>query len=212
LIVIVEAVVAVTWPKTRGRITLIAVIVYGPSLAFDSLNPIESPTLRSDSEIDCPPRVILVELVMLMVRVQPSAVLSARCEPSIEATVTPPSAPNPPNPPPNANPPRLGPADPRPNPPKPDDGPRWPGAGEPAGVFGPAGVAGPVGLPCGLGEAAIVTTAERARTITTPATIASRIGFGLGSRDENDGPVGSVIGLIFRVRMARRGQASRLAL
>src|ERR1022692_1543492 len=119
-IVIVEAVGALTWPETRGRITLIAVSVDEPSLAFDSLNPIESPTLRSDSEIDCPPRVILVELVMLMVRVQPWAVLSARFEPSIEATVTPPNAPNPPNPPPNANPPPLGPADPRPNPPKPD--------------------------------------------------------------------------------------------
>ena len=35
LIVIVLAVVAVTCPKTRGRTTLIALIVYEPSVAFD---------------------------------------------------------------------------------------------------------------------------------------------------------------------------------
>src|SRR5664279_3720768 len=109
LILIVEAVVAVTWPKTRGRITLIESIANEPLLAFDSLNPMVSPTLSSDSVITWPPRVIFVVRVTVIVRVQPSAVLSARLEPSIEATVTPPIVPKPPKAPPNANPPISGP-------------------------------------------------------------------------------------------------------
>src|SRR5664280_419588 len=197
LIVIVEAVVAVTWPKTRGRITLSALMLNEPLLAFDSLSPIVSPTLRSDSEIAWPPRVIFVVPVTVIVRVQPSAVLSDRLEPSIEAIVTPPDVPNAPNPPPKANPPMIGPAIPRPRPPTPDDGTRWPGAGEPAGVVG---LAPP---PWGLGEAAIVMAADRARTIPTPATIARRIGFAPGSREENEGPLGSVMGLISTVHRAR---------
>jgi hypothetical protein len=80
------------------------------------------------------------------------------------------------------------------------------GAGEPLGVVG---VAPP--LP-GLGEAASVIAADKARTIATPATIATRIGLAPVSRDEKEGPLDWVINLVSTVHEAGRGEARRPSL
>ena len=78
---------AVTWPPTTGRTTRTWLIVYDPSLAFVSPKTIWSPTLRSPTAMVWPPLVIVVELPTVIVRVQPSSVLSDRFEPSIVAIV-----------------------------------------------------------------------------------------------------------------------------
>ena len=79
--VIVEPSTAVTWPATVGRTTWISVIVYVPSSWRSWRNAISSPTLRSPTAIVVPARVMVVSLVTVIVRVQPSSVLSERFEP-----------------------------------------------------------------------------------------------------------------------------------
>ena len=45
--------------------------------------------------------------------------------------------------------------------------------------------------------------------MTRPATIATRIGLAPGRREENEGPVGSVIALFSTVHMADRAETRR---
>ncbi len=88
LIVIVLPLTAVTSPPAFGVGTRIAVIEYVPSSLRFWENRIASPTLRSPIPMVWPPLVILVSVVTLMVRFQPSSVASDRLEPLIAVMVT----------------------------------------------------------------------------------------------------------------------------
>src|SRR5512147_910603 len=69
-------------------------MVYDPSLALVWPNTIWSPTFRSLSAMVWPPLVIVVELPTVIVRVQPSSVLSDRLEPLIAVIEISPKRPN----------------------------------------------------------------------------------------------------------------------
>ena len=64
-----------------------AVTLYEPSVAFFWGNRISSPTARSPTVIVAPPLVIVVVESTVIVRVQPSSVLSERDDPSIAVIV-----------------------------------------------------------------------------------------------------------------------------